>query len=235
MDAVIATAALAGCAGVCAAPMIGRYASSARIARRCAQERTLVLSYDDGPGAALTGGVLDRLGAHGAVASFFALGRRAERHAATLDRAVREGHEVGTHSYGHVHAWRSMPWTSAADVRRGFAVLSPWVGRGGLFRPPYGKLTPLTWAVAKAAGARFAWWTLDSGDTWRAPPSVDETVGRVRASGGAVVLLHDFDEERDPDRVRHVLDLTDALLGMARREGLRVAALGSLLGARAPR
>ena len=164
--ALVVAGVAAAAAAVAVAPMAARYAAQRRLGRLCAERRTLVLTYDDGPGERMTPRVLDALAAHGARASFFCLGHLAERRPEILDRAVREGHEVGSHSYAHLHAWKTAPWNSVRDTRRGFETLARWVPRDGLFRPPYGKLTIATWALAKSRGARFAWWTRNSGDTW---------------------------------------------------------------------
>jgi peptidoglycan/xylan/chitin deacetylase (PgdA/CDA1 family) len=214
-------------AGLCLAPMASRRLAERRLARACAERRCVVLTYDDGPGAEATPRVLDLLASHGAKASFFVLGKKAGANAAVLDRAVAEGHEIGAHSFGHVHPWKSLPWRAAADVGAGFRSLSRWVPPDGLFRPPHGKLTPFNWFAAKARGARFAWWTFDSGDTWDDLPRADEVVERLRASHGGVVLLHDFD--RDPSRAGWALDVTRRILEMAKAEGLRIVTLGELL------
>jgi peptidoglycan/xylan/chitin deacetylase (PgdA/CDA1 family) len=214
-------------AGLWLAPMGVRWLQQRRLARICAERRALVLTYDDGPGTAVTPRLLDLLRLHRANASFFAIGRSATAAPEMLDRAVREGHEVGSHSWEHVHAWKSLPWTAARDVRRGLRTVRKWAGRRALFRPPYGKVTPFTWIAAAASRSRFAWWTLDSGDTWERLPPAEQVVTGVRKRGGGVVLMHDND--RDPERAMYVLDLTERLLWVARDEGLSVVTLGDLL------
>ncbi len=210
-----------------------RRAWTRRVARLCGRRRILVLTYDDGPGAATTPRILDLLGAHGVRATFFAVGRNAVRRPEILDRAVREGHEVGCHSYSHLHPWRSAPWTAARDVERGVDAVARWACGAPLFRPPHGKFPPWTRAAARAAGARPAWWTVDSGDTWTAPPRVDDVIARVRRRRGGVVLLHDFD--RAPERERFVVDVTTALVRAAREDGLSVVPLGRVVDARSAR
>ena len=214
-------------AGLWLAPMASRRFAARRLAAACASRRLVVLTYDDGPGAAATPALLDLLAAHGAKASFFVLGHKADAHAAILDRAVRDGHEIGAHSHAQLHPWRSLPWASAADVGAGFRSLSRWVPSNGLFRPPYGKLTPFNWAAAKVRGAPFAWWTFDTGDTWERLPEMDDVLSRLRAAKGGVVLLHDFD--RDETRSRWALEMTRRILEMAKSDGLRVVTLGELL------
>ena len=214
-------------AGVVVGPVASRYVSQRRLARRCSERRTLVLTYDDGPGAGATPRLLDVVAAHGARVSFFALGSRAEVTPEVLDRAVREGHEIGSHSYSHLHPWRSMPWESVADVKRGMRALARWTTPAPLFRPPHGKMTPMTWWIAKRGGFELAWWTIDSGDTWKSPPDAERIVDAVRRARGGVVLMHDFD--RSDARVGYILDLTERLLRAAREDGLRVMPLGELL------
>lgn len=213
--------------GVVVGPVASRYVSQRLLARKCSDRRTLVLTYDDGPGPGATPRLLDLVAGHGARVSFFALGSRAESAPDILDRAVREGHEIGTHSYSHLHPWRTLPWASLADVKRGMSALARWTAPSPLFRPPHGKVTPMTWWMAKSRGVRFAWWTIDSGDTWDVPPDAQRIVDAVRRARGGVVLMHDFD--RGDARVDYILDLTERLLRAAREDGLRVMPLGELL------
>src|SRR5262249_41715678 len=142
---VTALAATFAGAAFLAGPLAQRYASQHRLARACSLRRTLVLTYDDGPDAVGTPEIVALLREHRGQASFFAVGRRAEGDPAVLDLVVRDGHEVGCHSYAHVHPWRTPPWTSVRDVARGLRAVGPWLSPARLYRPPHGKVTPWTW------------------------------------------------------------------------------------------
>jgi peptidoglycan/xylan/chitin deacetylase (PgdA/CDA1 family) len=224
---LFALCAAAALALLCAAPMIARWFQQRSLSALCVRRRALVLTYDDGPGARSTPALLDVLDRHGARATFFALGVRAEEGRATLDRAAAAGHEIGCHSYAHVHAWKSWPWSSLRDVERGYGSLAAWVRHDGPFRPPYGKLTPVTWFAARLRGRRLSWWTIVSGDTRDDLPDPASVVSEVRRRNGGVVLLHDFD--RDDARTGYMLELTAQLLLMAKESGLRVTTMGDLL------
>lgn len=67
------------------------------------QDRAIAITIDDGPSAATTAALLDLLKAHGATATFFFSGRRAEQNAELVQRTVREGHQVFSHGYEHIH------------------------------------------------------------------------------------------------------------------------------------
>ncbi len=196
---------------------------------RARRERTAVLTYDDGPGPRLTPALLSLLESYGAHATFFSLGRRATTAPDVLDRVRDAGHEVACHAYEHVSAWRSAPGSALRDARRGFQVLARWIDGAGWFRPPHGKLDLATLVWLRARGTGVVWWTLDSGDTWEQRPSPESVAERMIASGGGVVLLHDFDGTQAHDEF--VLATTRTLLEAARTHGIRVRTLGGWLGA----
>jgi cellulose synthase/poly-beta-1,6-N-acetylglucosamine synthase-like glycosyltransferase/peptidoglycan/xylan/chitin deacetylase (PgdA/CDA1 family) len=64
-------------------------------------DRTLVLTFDDGPSATDTGKILDILSREHVPATFFVMGSRAVKHPDVLQRIIREGHTVGNHTTNH--------------------------------------------------------------------------------------------------------------------------------------
>jgi len=204
-----------------------------RLAADCKRSRKLVLTYDDGPGAGLTPYLLDLLESYGAKGTFFLLGRRIPGNTSIVDRLVLEGHEVGCHTQNHLHAWKTWPWKAVRDINAGYETISKWVGPDALFRPPYGKMNLLTWLAVWNRGAPIGYWTVDSGDTWKTPPSSQSIVDKIFRDGGGVVLMHDFD--RGPERARHVLKTTELLLDAAKREGFKVCRFGDLLASESKR
>ncbi|MBN3727188.1 polysaccharide deacetylase family protein [Burkholderia sp. Ac-20379] len=61
------------------------------------------LSFDDGPGPS-TAALLDVLHAAGCRASFFVLGKQLESALDVAARIVRDGHQLGNHTYTHARA-----------------------------------------------------------------------------------------------------------------------------------
>lgn len=241
MNVLVPALAALALAAWFAPPLLHRAAQAARVRAAARGSRRVALTYDDGPGPSLTPPLLELLAEHQAPATFFLLGRRAEA-SPELARGLRSaGHEVGLHSFDHLHAWKALPWQAARDLLRdGWAKdtlgLAP-----RLVRPPYGKMTLATWLGALLGGRRIAWWTIDSGDTWPGTPDPEAIADRVVRAGGGVVLLHDFDRDGHADRDgRHayVLDVTRAILDRGREAGLtfcRYSDLCSRTGGRADR
>lgn len=209
-------------------PHLARALAERSLTRWCRNSGTLVLSYDDGPGARITPRLLDLLAEYGVRATFFASGRAVRGNEALLDRIVAEGHELGCHAHTHRNAWKTWPWAGVADIAAGYRALAPWIGADAIFRPPHGKLTLLTWWEIHRRSAPLGWWTIVSGDTLRERRPAEAVAAELRAAGGGVILLHDFD--REPERDDWVLTATRALLETAKAEMLAVRTLGEALG-----
>ncbi|MFV0515666.1 MAG: polysaccharide deacetylase family protein [Jhaorihella sp.] len=220
-------------------PFALRRLSERRLRRLCRSRRAIVLSYDDGPGPALTPRLLDLLGARKVAATFFVLGRSAEANTGLVARAVRERHEVGSHTFGHANAWKVGPLRAARDLEQGIGAVRRLGGDARLFRPPYGKMTLATLAGCLLRGQRLGWWTIDSKDARDsgARRPVGDILAEIRAQGGGVVLAHDFDKAGTPaeatSHADYVIDLTERVIGLAEADGFRLMRLGDVMqGAR---
>lgn len=194
---------------------------------------TLSLTYDDGPspdrGDATTHALLDLLRERGARATFFLKGCAIPGAERVIDRIASDGHEIGSHSRDHLHAWRVSPRASRRDLERGAADANRWAGDRHLLRPPYGKWTLSGMRWMQRAGHTPAWWTIDGGDTHEPRPNPSAAADQLAAAGGGVVLLHDFDQ--GPAHRDFVLSATAAALDVAAERGLAVRTMGEVLGA----
>ena len=155
-------------------------------------ERAVALTFDDGPDAVFTPQVLDVLGEHDVAATFFVVGKRAERHPELVRRIVDEGHALGSHTWSHREPGTLTARELAAEVRVGRRSVEAAAWRDTpLFRPPKGLWDARTALVARASGMRTWLWTVNS-DDWRPGIDAHEIVACAGAvAGGGVILLHD--------------------------------------------
>ncbi len=230
MDPITTTLATAGFAVSAAAgylsPALWKPIAIRRLRARCVEQKVLALTYDDGPGPAVTQGLVELFKEFDAPATFFLSGERVLPHADLAHSLVREGHEVGCHGYHHLHGWKHLPGALGADFARGCgAVVSCGAVDPIAFRPPFGKLVLPTWMAAKHRGARLAWWTHDSGDSFAELPGRSPALDLLD-EGGGVALLHDLD--RSQARNEFVLETTRTLLEGARERGLQVVRFSDL-------
>lgn len=229
---MIGTALIAGGSLVAAAstwylaPMAARKFQEAQLRNLCTATKSLVLTYDDGPGEELTPKLLDLLASRNAKATFFLTGFRATKSPDLVDEIASQGHEIACHTHQHLNAWRTSPSRSVHDIDEGYKSLSRWVPQDGRFRPPFGKLTLLTWARIKWRKAPLGWWTIRSGDDAEILPNTNTAAIKAKRDGGGVVLLHDFD--RSNERAAFMLESTSKLLDAADEQGFTVRTLSEL-------
>jgi len=65
------------------------------------KQRTIALTFDDGPDPKHTSKILDILKELNIRASFFLLGNHAKEHPQLVKRIINEGHEIGNHGFSH--------------------------------------------------------------------------------------------------------------------------------------
>ncbi|WP_409972549.1 polysaccharide deacetylase family protein [Bacillus sp. Bva_UNVM-123] len=65
-------------------------------------EKLISITFDDGPDPVYTPQILDLLDKFNAKATFFVTGHKADTYPELIKRIVKEGHEVGNHTYNHM-------------------------------------------------------------------------------------------------------------------------------------
>lgn len=190
------------------------------------RDPAVALTFDDGPNPEATPRVLDVLGREGQVATFFVLGRHAERWPALVRRIASEGHEIGNHGWHHRKLHASGPRTVRRDLAMGTEAIAHAAGvRPRFFRAPHGFRSPWVTAIAASLGQRTVGWTLGVHDTDR-PGAAEIERRTIRgARPGAIILLHDGDGyDPDGDRLQTV-EALPGILGGLRARGLTLVSL----------
>lgn len=209
-------------------PFAAKKVQIIKLRQRCSERRLISLTYDDGPSSQMTNDVLEILRSRNAVATFFLLGHKVDSAKESVARIISGGHEIGSHSYKHLHAWKYDPISVFLDIQRGFRTVES-LSACRFFRAPYGKVTLGSSVQVWLRGCRQSWWTIDSTDTWEHTRGVKEILDKVRAEGGGIVLMHDIDRPAKPEREKFVLDLTQGLLDLAENEDFRICKLGEVI------
>lgn len=217
-------------------------------ADRRADSPAIALTFDDGPHPDGTPAILDVLAAHGASATFFVLGRCAERWPELVRRIEQAGHLVANHTYDHPCLIGLSPAALARELWRcDRAVRAAGCRTDRLLRPPFGATDRTACVAAGFLGYRSVNWSV-SGEDWRGD-SADVVAARIidEMRPGAIVLLHDGLEPQHgrvwtdaaDDHVRRdrrpTIDALDTVLHEVRARGWSCVTLAALHGGRGGR
>ncbi len=98
----------------------------------------LALTFDDSPDPEWTPKILDILKAKHVKAAFMAIGSKASEHIGLMQRIVREGHEIGNHTYTHPNISEISPRQRDLEITLTERLFESKLGVQPLyFRPPY--------------------------------------------------------------------------------------------------
>lgn len=158
----------------------------------CSVKRCIALTFDDGPSSANTPRLLRILKKADVPVTFFVVGQEAARYPAIIAREVKNGHEVGDHSWNHPQLTRM----SKKQIERQLRRTSAAIQRAGapaptLVRPPYGATNKKVASVARAQGMAQVLWSVDTLD-WKhhSPKKTRKNVAKY-ARRGSIILMHD--------------------------------------------
>ncbi|MFJ8537438.1 bifunctional polysaccharide deacetylase/glycosyltransferase family 2 protein [Streptomyces sp. NPDC093591] len=167
-------------------------------------DKTIALTFDDGPNPTWTPQVLEILKKYDVPATFFVVGSMVSRYPGIVEDMVEQGNEVGIHTFTHV----DLSYQSDARVNREMQQTQlALAGAAGitttLFRAPYSSETDAidnySWPVYKKlgeSGYTSVFVDTDS-DDWKRPGVSKIVKWATPEDGeGASVLFHDAGGER---------------------------------------
>ncbi|MFF3488153.1 bifunctional polysaccharide deacetylase/glycosyltransferase family 2 protein [Streptomyces sp. NPDC002701] len=171
---------------------------------RSVPEKTIALTFDDGPNPTWTPQILKILEENDVPGTFFVVGSMVSRYPDIVDDLVDQGNEIGIHTFTHV----DLSYQSDTRIEREMAQTQlALAGAAGitttLFRAPYSSQTDAidnySWPVYKKLGAQgytSVFVDTDS-DDWKRP-GVSKIIEWATPSKneGASVLFHDAGGER---------------------------------------
>lgn len=197
----------------------------------------VALTFDDGPDGRWTPKILDILKEKHAPATFFVIGKNVSHYPGLVAREIREGHDVGNHTWTHPNIGVVPPTQTLVELSATQRLFETITGRSmRLFRPPYfgdaepstpGEVAPLL--AAQRQGYLSVGLRIDP-DDWKKPDPqhiIETTISRLQDTvrPGQVVLLHDS----GGDRSRTVQALPE-LIDQIRAHGYKLVTVAELAG-----
>lgn len=164
------------------------------------EEKTVYLTFDDGPHGIFTPQILDTLKQNNIKASFFVVGTCSEENPEVLKRIYKEGHTIGVHCYRHiykevykdVHSFKN-------DLNKCISVISnilpAWKKQHYRFPGGSYRIKEKYINAVKSFNLEIVDWNCITGDTDVIKPSAAEVIETVKSTAHSrkkvIVLMHD--------------------------------------------
>ncbi|HWN27039.1 MAG TPA: glycosyltransferase, partial [Actinomycetospora sp.] len=196
-------------------------------------DRTVALTFDDGPDPRWTPEILAVLARHRVPATFFVVGSMVTRHPDMAQRIVTSGSELGVHTFTHPDLAGVSEWRRDREIADTELAIAGATGVSThLVRPPFSSTSdalddPGYGTVLAAGRAGYVTVLTDvDGEDWQRP-GVDAIVrnSTPQNGAGATVLLHDA----GGDRAQTVAAL-DRLIPQLQAQGYRFATVSDAAG-----
>ena len=149
-------------------------------------ERSVYLTFDDGPIPESTPFILDTLRKFNIKATFFMVGDNVRKYPELYEQIVKEGHQVGNHTHNHISGFRYSLHDYSYNVEKANAYI-----HSNLMRPPHGwmRLVQYAWLCRKY---KIVMWDLVTRDysKWMTAEDIFNNVKRY-ARNGSIITFHD--------------------------------------------
>jgi cellulose synthase/poly-beta-1,6-N-acetylglucosamine synthase-like glycosyltransferase/peptidoglycan/xylan/chitin deacetylase (PgdA/CDA1 family) len=196
-------------------------------------DKTIALTFDDGPDPTWTPQILSILRKYNAQGTFFVVGSRATSHP-ELIRAIHDsGSELAHHTFTHPDLVEVPQWRMNRELDQTQLALAGAAGvTSYLFRPPFssstGAIDDLGYRTVLEAGQRgyVSVFTNSDSEDWERP-GVEAIVRNSTppAGKGSVVLMHDSGGDRS-----QTVAALDKLIPLLQKDGYRFTTVTGSVG-----
>ncbi len=159
---------------------------------------TVFITFDDGPHPVITPKVLDILDEFNAKATFFCVGDNVQKYPETYQHIINRGHRTANHSFNHINGWKTYHKTYLENIKKAAALID-----SNLFRPPYGKITPVQLRKLKKSHRIIMWSVLTYDFSKAITPEQCLKNSLTGLKPGSIIVFHD--SEKAADNMLYVL------------------------------
>lgn len=145
------------------------------------KDKTIYLTFDDGPIPEITSFVLKQLAQYQAMATFFCVGHNIEKYPQQFNEIIEAGHTFGNHTYNHLIGWNTPTEQYLENTLKCQNTIEKYAGVQGrkLFRPPHGRISRKQIVYLKS-NYEIVMWTYLIGD-------FDSALGKEKCLNKAIV------------------------------------------------
>lgn len=152
------------------------------------KDKTIFLTFDDGPIPDITENVLEILAKFNAKATFFSIGNNVLKHPDVYEMVKNGGHSIGNHTFNHMNGWKTGDAIYLENIDKCQQQLNLDTK---LFRPPYGRIKKSQSRVVLQDKQIIMWDVLSGDFSAEIHPEVCLKKSIQHTRPGSIVLFHD--------------------------------------------
>lgn len=162
------------------------------------KQKSIYLTFDDGPTPKITDWILNTLQQYNAQATFFCIGKNIEEYPPIFNKILQKGHSIGNHTYSHLNGWKISNKDYIENILKAERLMNAECRvqnktlNSKLFRPPYGKIKPSQTKSLQKLGYNIIMWSVLSADfdnEISANKCFDNVVNNTE--NGTIIVFHD--------------------------------------------
>jgi len=192
-------------------------------------DKTIALTFDDGPDPANTDLILDVLKERDVKATFFLVGKKIKQYPLVTERIFEEGHCLANHTYTHIDLKGKSFRNVYLSILQTEQIIDSICGKSiKIFRPPWGHITSEEKVDLKKFGFKIVLWDVNSKD-YSPNIKVNEIINNVMAGVGdkKIVLFHDSDYLCKESRKNTALALPQ-IIDLLKEKGYRFVTIDEM-------
>lgn len=149
-------------------------------------EKSVYLTFDDGPIPEVTPWVLDTLDQYGIKATFFCVGDNVRKYPDIYRMIIERGHQVGNHTFNHIQGIRTWTKNYIANVQKAAGFID-----SALFRPPHGHMRYPQILFLRKRYKIIMWDVVTRDYSPHMTPNGVFNVVRKYTRNGSIIVFHD--------------------------------------------
>jgi len=160
-------------------------------------DKTLYLTFDDGPTPEITQWTLNMLKQYNAKATFFCIGNNVSKYPTIFKAIVKAGHSIGNHTQDHVKGWKISTEKYLENVTTSEVIINHELTntqtKVSLFRPPFGQLKNSQGDAIIKLGYKIIMWSVVAFD-WEHTISKKQCLNNVISKASTknnIIVFHD--------------------------------------------
>jgi peptidoglycan-N-acetylglucosamine deacetylase len=187
------------------------------------QRPWIALTFDDGPHADKTERLLAVLKEAKVPATFFVVGKMADRYPQIMRQIAEDGHELANHTYSHPNLSKLSDSQVLKELKQTREVVRKLTGQDAyLFRPPGGDFSRRIVKLTSKAGYKMVLWSVLVHDVDGAKPKVMRQRVLRHAEDGAIVLMH--------SGMTNTIEMLPQTIADLRQRGYHFVTISTLMG-----